>query len=384
LSNFDFGSPPGLKMNADVVIIGAGVIGTACAYFLARRGADVLVLEKNHPAAGATGASAAMINLGGSSDLPGLAPEFNVESHRLIPDIEPDFDRPLEIIRGGSLYVAMSDREVPEIQNLAEQSRRNGIAGKLLDGPTAREFEPLLGPSIRAAFYNPVNYHLNPFKLCHGFLSAALRRGGQIISGIKVHDVRLRNDRIECVVTDKGNFHTQWVVVAAGAWTPEILSSANYQIPIVPVRGQVILTEACALMTAYTLSLRDHLYVKQTADGNFYLGSQLEFVGFENRITLQKITAYMNIYSQAVPFLSRLRALRFFAGFRPVSADNLPIIGAAPDCSRLIIAAGHGTLGMRYSAITGKMVSELIVDGKTDQPMEAFRVERFAKLAETH
>jgi glycine/D-amino acid oxidase-like deaminating enzyme len=167
-------------------------------------------------------------------------------------------------------------------------------------------------------------------------------------------------------------------VVAGGAYSPDILSSLNLQIPIVPARGQVILTEACERMTDHVIMFLNHLYVRQTASGNFYLGSHTEFVGFENRITLEKITTFTKAFVQAVPILGRLRALRFFAGFRPICEDNLPVIGPVPECPRLIVASGHGRAGMRLSAGTGKAVSELILDGSTEHPIEAFAVDRFA------
>jgi glycine/D-amino acid oxidase-like deaminating enzyme len=131
-------------------------------------------------------------------------------------------------------------------------------------------------------------------------------------------------------------------------------------------------------MTDHVIMFLNHLYIRQTASGNFYLGSHTEFVGFENRITLEKITAFTKAFVQAVPLLGRLRALRFFAGFRPICEDNLPVIGPMPDCSRLIVAAGHGRAGVRFSAGTGKAVSELIADGETEHSIEAFAVDRFA------
>ena len=131
-------------------------------------------------------------------------------------------------------------------------------------------------------------------------------------------------------------------------------------------------------MTDHVIMFLNHLYVRQTASGNFYLGSHTEFVGFENRITLEKITTFTKAFVQAVPLLGRLRALRFFAGFRPICEDNLPVIGPVPECPRLIVASGHGRAGMRLSAGTGKAVSELIADGETEHSIEAFAVDRFA------
>jgi glycine/D-amino acid oxidase-like deaminating enzyme len=131
-------------------------------------------------------------------------------------------------------------------------------------------------------------------------------------------------------------------------------------------------------MTDRVLMFVDHLYVRQTASGNFYLGSHTEFVGFENRITLEKLTTFSRAFIRAVPALARVRALRFFAGFRPICEDNLPVIGPVPGCAKLLVASGHGRSGVRFSASTGKAVSEMIVDGRTEQQMEAFSPGRFA------
>ncbi len=363
-------------MKADVIIVGAGVIGTACAYFLSRNDIKVRMLECSHLASGASGASAAMITFG---DTPELLRSFNIESHGLILEREPDFDQPLEIMRTGTLYVALNDNEVPQIQSFFEISRQMGLNGELLNGAEARRVEPMLGPLTTAAFYNRDGYHLNPFRLSEGFLNAALDRGSRIDYGVRVLDIKVKDDRIERVITDKGDYAAEWVVVAAGAWTPQVLNSIDAHIPIVPARGQVIITEACSPMLRHVVICCGHFYAKQVASGNLYLGSQRELVGFENRITLEMLMTYMNFLGRAIPEIRRLRGLRFFAGFRPVSDDNLPIIGPVPECSKLIIASGHGATGVRYSASTGKAVSELIIDGKTEQAIGALRVDRFSR-----
>ena len=365
-------------MNPEIIIIGGGVIGTACAYFLSKRGVKVLVLERSHLGAGASGTTASIVSIGGSSSTPEPLQPLNVESYHLILDAEQDFERPLEIIRGGVLYAAMNEQEALELQAFDKEIRRMGIDCELMDGPKARRQEPLLCPEVEAALLNPASYHLNPFRLVDGYLGAAIGKGSRVAYGVEVHGIEANNDRIDRVVTNKGDYHADWVVVAGGAYSPQILSSLSVPIPIVPARGQVILTEACQRMTDHVIMFLDHLYIRQTASGNFYLGSHTEFVGFENRITLEKITIFTKAFVKAVPLLGRLRALRFFAGFRPICEDNLPVIGPVPDCSRLIVASGHGRAGVRFSASTGKAVSELILDGETEHSIEAFAVDRFA------
>jgi len=365
-------------MQPDIIIIGAGVIGTACAYFLSARGAKVQVLERDHLCSGASGSTAAIISISGSSSTPEPLLALNAESYHLILDNEKKFDPPLEIIRGGALYVAMSEQETCEIHPFYEEIQKMGIDCKLLDGPEARRFEPLLADHVTSAIYNPASYHVNPFRLGEAYLNDALRKGGRVEYGVEVHAIKVSKGRIEAVVTDRGDYHADWVVVAGGAYTPQILSSLGIEIPVVPARGQVILTEACPRMTDRVLMFVNHLYTRQTASGNFYLGSHTEFVGFENRITLEKLTAFTQAFTRAVPFFARLRALRFFAGFRPICEDNLPVIGPVPGCSQLVVASGHGRTGVRFSASTGKAVSELIMDGNAEHPIDAFAVDRFA------
>lgn len=364
-------------MNADVIIVGGGVIGTACAYFLSQRDVKVLLLEQNHLGCGASGATAAIVSISGTSGTPEELHGLNTESYHLILDIEQDFDQPLEVIQGGALYAAMNEQEARAIRSAYEEVCEMDIDAQWMKGPEARDFEPLLGPNVEAAFYNPATYHVNPFRLYEGYLEAALRRGSRVEYGVQVQEVGLKENRIERIFTTKGEYRADWVVVAGGAHTPEILSSLGMEIPIVPARGQVILTEPCSLRTEHIISFLDHLYIKQTASGNFYLGSHTEFVDFENRITFQKISKFTRVFTHGVPLLARLRALRFFAGFRPICEDNLPIIGPVPGCPKLIIASGHGRTGVRYSASTGKAVSEMIVDGTTENPMDAFAVDRF-------
>jgi glycine/D-amino acid oxidase-like deaminating enzyme len=257
-----------------------------------------------------------------------------------------------------------------------------GVDGKLLDGCEARSFEPLLSQCVVAAFHNPASYHVNPFRLCEGYLGASLRRGGRVQFGVEVHDVLIKNGRIDRVVTDRGDFHSEWVVAAAGAWTPQLFKSAGIEVPIIPARGQAIITEACDRMTNLTLCFSNHVYLRQTKNGNFYIGSQTESVGFENRITLDKMAAFTGVPKKAVPVLNDMRAIRLFAGFRPISKDELPIIGPIPGCPTLIVASGHGKTGMRYSASTGKAVSELIADGTTELSINAFQPQRFEKESE--
>ena len=366
-------------MKPDVVIIGGGVIGAATAYFVARRGGTVLILERRHLAAGASGVTAAMIGTGSGAASP-LFPLAR-ESIRLIPQVQEETGIDLEIIRGGAVTVTFDEDQTQAFHERVVEDRKLGIESEVLDGRAARQLEPLLSARITAALHHRGDYHLNPFRLCQAYLRGAQQHGAQIRCGITVHDVAVADDRIERVVTDDGDFHAAWVVIACGAWSAKVLRRAQVKVQVVPARGQAIVTEACPPMTPRIINCAQHLYVRQVARGNFYLGSQTEYVEFDNRITLSKISAYTRAVVMAVPVIAHLRAERFFAGFRPMTPDNLPLLGPMPNCPKLVIATGHGRSGMLHSASTGKAVSELIIDGHTEHPIDAFRVDRFSNQA---
>ena len=364
-------------MNSDVIVIGGGIIGTACAHFLAIKGARVTVLERDHLACGATGSTAAIISISGSGPTSEALLPLSLESYNLILEHLQSFNPPIEIVQGGALYAAMSDKEATAIRPFYEEIHQLGVDCTIMDGAEARRFEPLLADHVACAVFNPASFHVNPFYLNSAYLNTALRGGGRIEYGVEVKEIVTGSDRVQKVVTNRGDFQGDWVVVAGGANTPELLAPHGLQIPIVPARGQVILTEACPPMTNRVLMLVDHLYARQAVSGNFYLGSHTEFVGFDNRITLEKLTAFTRSFTRSIPMLARLRGLRFFAGFRPICEDNLPVIGPVPGCSKLIVASGHGRTGVRFSASTGKAVSEMIIDGQTEQAMDAFSPARF-------
>jgi sarcosine oxidase subunit beta len=359
----------------DVIVVGGGVIGAASLYHLAKRGLRAMLLEGDHLASGASGATAGMISAAINPTGP-IAPLAR-GGLAAIEQAVQDFEIEPEIQRGGSINTARSEKGAKRLEVAAEEARQSGVEVQYLEGPEVREREPLIAASILAASFNPGGFHLNPFLLCAGFVAAARRFGADARYGVKVHDVELNGNRIGKLVTNQGDFRCGWVVNSCGAHAPQILERAGVRIPIEPGRGQVIISERCRPLTPYMIHAPGHLYVRQTASGNFLLGSQTEMVGFDKSITLDRISNYTRELAKTVPLLGRLQAVRIYAGWRPMTPDNLPIIGPLPTCARMVMAAGHCRSGILYSAITGQLVSEWIVDQETHTPLEPFSISRF-------
>ena len=146
-----------------VIVVGGGVIGGATAYFFSRRGADVLLLERSHLAAGASGTTAALMGCG--SGYPGPLMPFAQQGARLVRELQEQTTVDLEIIRAGSLTVALNNDELESLRPVVDADREMGIDTRLLVGPEAHRFEPLLGPAVRGALHRPLNYHINPYRL---------------------------------------------------------------------------------------------------------------------------------------------------------------------------------------------------------------------------
>lgn len=365
-------------MHPQVIVIGGGVIGAASAYFLARRGAQVLLIERKHMGSGASGVTASMIGLSSGITAP-LKPHA-VEGHRRIPTLEAETGVDLEIVRGGGLSLASNDNEIDMLRAQQTADLEEGIEGRLIDAAELRTMAPWVAHHLCAALHRPHNYHVNPFRLYEAYTKGAVDKGAKVTYA-EVRDIRFTGGRIDRVVTNKGDHLCETVVVACGAYTAQLLARVGIDVPIVPGRGQAIITEACQPVTPYMVNCPGHLYTRQVLRGNFYIGSETEFVGFDRNITLEKISKYTCQLVKTIPMLARLRAIRFFSGFRPMPKDELPIVGPLSQCARLIVAAGHARGGMLYSAGTGLAVSGLVMDGKSEIPIGAFSPDRFAKEA---
>ena len=371
-----FFSHPLIPMKPQVIVIGGGVIGAAAAYFIARRGLVTLLMERKHLGAGASGATASMIALSGSAPEPLLS--HAAESHRLIPTLESETGINLEIVRGGSLNLASTEDEVDSLKTNLNENLEHGIESRMITEVELREIAPFVSNQVIAALHRPDNYHVNPFRLYEAYLRGAVNAGAKVSYNTEVREVCFSRDKIDRVVTSTGDHQCEFVVVACGAYTAQLMAQTGVELPVVPARGQAIVTEACPSITPYMINLPGHFYTRQVLRGNFYLGTTTEYVGFDRNVTLDKIFTITRGLVRAIPMLARLRAIRFFSGFRPSVTDQLPIIGRLPQCKNLLVATGHGGGGMIYSASTGRTLSELIVDGKSQLPIDAFAPDRFA------
>ena len=388
-----------MNKSADIVVMGAGIIGCAVAYYLAKKGSRVIVIEKKERiCSGASGANS------GGIPLSLLSPESPViemqkASLKLYETLSEEIGYDVEYERVGLLTCAVEEAQYLAIKKHVEGMCRKGINVKLIEGNEIRKQEPALGGNIIAGVGDEETGILNPFKVAHGFARAAKNLGTEFLLATEAQTIEMDKDKVMAVVTDKGRIKTDFIVNAAGPWAPEIGKMVGLTIPIEPIKGQVILTEPVALnkkwryiMDADYLShgavsavdskdLNIRLGIAgsfiQHKTGNWNIGSSHE-LSFDKEVTMQTIGCIARRAMEFMPMLKHVNCIRTFAGLRPhCYMDDLPIIGKVASPSGFIIATGHLGAGVVLAPITGKLISELITENKTSLPIDAFAFSRF-------
>lgn len=380
-----------LPSQADVVVIGGGVIGSSVAYHLSKRKMKVLLLEKNGLVSGTSGACDGLIYL--QSKKPGPHLKLAMESRKRFDSLERELGRDIEFRSHGGMIVVETQEELEAMRLFAEEQTKTGLEVTLLDGNQARELEPSLSEGILGCTYSPLDGQVNPISLALAFLRKAKENGAKIFPHTGVRGIRIESDRIAGVKTDAGHIATEKVVNAAGVHAPEIGRMVGLEIPIKPRRGQIVVTETYppllkrGLLSAKYIAAKYHpplaetgelgISIEQTRSGGFLLGSTREFVGFDRRTTWSALKKIAVQTSRILPALRDLRVIRTFAGLRPSSPDGLPILGPFRNLDGFFMAAGHEGDGIALAPVTGQILAEWIAEGSPGIDLSDFSLDRF-------
>lgn len=378
--------------SADVVVIGGGIIGAAIAYFLSRQKVNVILLEKSGIASGSSGACDGAVAM--QTKKPGLHLKLALESQALLNRIQDQLPVPAEYEKRGGLIVIETEDEKTAMTQFVDAQRQAELDVELLDQKQLRALAPPLSDHLIGATYSPRDGKVNPIALTLGFAMGAKQRGAEILTGTAVLDIVVEERQISAVVTAAGKIETRTVVNATGVYASEIGRMVGIEIPIEPRRGQLLVTEARPELLKPWLGSANYIAAKfnpqlaregaggvsidQTQNGNLLLGSTREFVGYDRRTTAAGLKQIASRAVRILPDLKHTNIIRAFAGLRPYTPDGLPILGNVEKIRGFIMAAGHEGDGIALSAVTGKLISELVLEGKTDAAMESLNLKRFS------
>jgi len=388
-----------MNKTTDIIVIGGGVIGSACAYYLAKEGQRVILIEKNDLASGASGACDQDIIL--QSKNPGIHLELALASAKMYPDLAQELDYDIEYENYGGMILIETPYELKIMEEFVIRQKALGLEVEILDYKEALKLQRGLSPHIVSFTYSPQDAHVNPIRLNLGFALRAQKHGAEILLATEITDVLVKNDHIEGVKTSKGIIYAPIVINAAGAWAPIIAKMVGQDLPIEPRRGQIVVTEAVPrlimgdvlsaqyIAAKYNPSLNQNeaslskklgvgLSLSQTKKGNILIGATREFVGYDTRNTREGIREILKNAVRLIPVLKDINIIRTIAGLRPFTPDGLPILGPVNQLQGLYVAAGHEGDGIALAPLTGKIMTQLIIDGKSSLDVSALSPQRFS------
>lgn len=378
----------------DVVVIGAGVIGCSVAYYLAREGIKVALLERESFGSGSSAHATGFISLLGTEFTPGPSFQFGLESYRefpsLVAELEDATGMDLLYQRRPSLRLALEESEEQLIKDLMTWQQEY-VAMRWISSDDVHELEPRLTPSLIGAVYEDESAQLDSYRLNLALAAGAEKKGTQTINR-NVTGLLSEKNRITGVQTEQGDISCGTVVVAAGLWSPPFQRDLDFPIPVGALKGERLLLkyDGDPLQVLISSPKRGHMISR--LDGFLSVGStggrdydqdQLYQGADMDRVPTE--TARVEIMQRAIdvfPDLENAALFEQLAGSRPLSPDRIPIIGPVPGKEGVVLATGHTTKGIHLGPSTAKAVTQYIQGGCKQVPssMELFLPDRFAGM----
>jgi glycine oxidase len=360
----------------DVIVVGGGPVGAACARGLALAGRRVLVLEAGGDLGQGWRAAAGMLapQIEARDDDPLL--ELGLAGRELYSALSAELRETVGIDIGlwreGIAWVAASEAEAVQLRSKCAWQRQHSYLADWLDAGEVKARWPWLGPTA-GALWAAREGALEPEKLVAALLADA-RRLGTVVLDETVLSVDQRGDRVVGVIGRSGRYAAPDVILAAGAWTG-VIEGVPRPVAVVPVRGQmaalpwppgaprgIVYGHGC-----YIVARREEAIV----------GSTMEYVGFRPEVTSAGLARVFSGVTALCPTLTTAAVKRTWAGLRPVTPDGLPILGAEPRLLGLWYATGHGRNGILLAGITGLIVRQLVTGEPTVDDIDAFAPTRF-------
>ncbi|MFJ5303647.1 NAD(P)/FAD-dependent oxidoreductase [Streptomyces sp. NPDC088350] len=378
------------RLTCDVVVVGAGMVGAACALYAARAGLDVVVVDRGPVSGGTTGAGEG--NLLVSDKEPGPELALALLSGRLWAQLAEELGELVEYEAKGGLVVASTPGGLGALERFAEDQRAAGVVAEPVDADTLYDLEPHLAPGLPGGVHYPQDCQVMPALAAAHLVRAS---GALLLTGRTVTDVLLTTDgTVDGVRTDRGDILAPTVVNAAGTWGGELAALAGVTLPVLPRRGFVLVTEPLPRLVRHKVYAADYVadvasdsaalqtspVVEGTAAGPVLIGASRERVGFDRTFSLPVVRALAAGATRLFPFLSDVRAMRSYLGFRPYMPDHLPAIGPDPRVPGLVHACGHEGAGIGLATGTGHLIAQLLGGRTPDLDPAPFRPDRFADL----
>ena len=351
-----------------VIVIGAGIIGAAIADLLARRGADVTILDMRAPGRGASQASAGILAPYTEAHQHSPLLELGARSLALydsfVHGVVERTGRAVEYARSGTLEVAFDDEQARPLRASADWLRERGIDRQWLNAEEARTVEPSVSAETVGGLLIPIHGFVSVRPLVTALLHSARFHGAVLQTQSEVGEITSAADHVELSSRDR-RWRADSVVVAAGSWTQAIRIKGASPVPTRPIRGQLLHLRWSGSDAPRRVVWGPECYVVPSSDGSLLVGATMEDVGFDERATVQGVLGLMRAAVRLLPGASDASVEQVRVGLRP-QAGELPLIGPLPGLPRVTIATGHYRNGVLLAPVTAEIVANYVLDGVID------------------
>jgi glycine oxidase len=368
---------------SDIIVVGAGIVGCAVAFELARRGASVELVDDRPVGMGATQASAGIlapfIEAREGSPLLNLAARSLDLFDDFIGRVTADSGVAVPYKRTGTLDVATSDSEMRALETTAEVLSKRGVSAQLLDAAALRSEEPQIGDGAIGGLLIETHGFVAAGELTRALVAAARRYGAQLIEQSRVRRIVRRYGEI-VVETNRGSLTGNSVVLAAGSWSGEVtIDGITTPVPVRPVRGQ-LLSLAWTGAPLRRVTWCSNCYLVPWDDGTLLVGATVEEAGFDERATVAGVRDLLDAACEIVPrtWSAGFRAAR--VGLRPATIDGLPVIGPSAALPNLWYATGHYRNGILLAPLTAQLMADAMLNNRIDPVLAAVSPSRFGNL----
>lgn len=358
----------GQAMRADVVVVGAGVMGSATAFYLAGRGLQVVLLEQHRVGGvpGASGASGSMLQaLSGEGE---TVERQGQESRAMFPDLARELydltGTEIGLTRPGTIVLAFSEAEVAQINARRVTAYvRSDEPHEWIGPEEVRRREPAVSGTVVAGLYLPQSQNVYAPQYVKALAYGAAARGAALRQGVTVTGVDRAGGRVTGVHTSEGPIACDALVLATGAWTGVASRWLDTPLPIGPQRGQIMALQSFPPQERVRHILHGHGgYLIPKANGTTVIGATHDVVGFDARVTAAGLQWLTDIGTRMAPVLGAAAFRHAWCGFRPLVQDGgPPVVGRLPGLENAYVASGHGAIGVTVSPATGRALAALMV-----------------------